>query len=149
MKSTAILLPLLCSLPTALSAPTTTDATTQQLLTAVLATYPETIAITALSEDTPARQQDLADSLNISTVENDLSAAAAAAAACADVTLLFARGTLEAGTLGTLVGPPFSQALQQKLGFLGKTLAVEGTSNYAATIVGYLTGGDKLGSAQM
>lgn len=154
MKPTA-LLPLL-SLPLAFSAPTIehslvrrANTNVNQLIAAFLKIFPLlNIAVTEIGEGITDIQQDLADSFDIDTVEDDLSSGSALTS-CADVTLLFARGTLEPGTLGTLVGPPFVQALEQQLGRLGKTLAVEGTTNYAATIGGYLTGGDRFGSAQM
>ncbi|KAG6813415.1 hypothetical protein H0H92_011394 [Tricholoma furcatifolium] len=65
---------------------------------------------------------------------------------CADVTVYFARGTGEVGTIGTIVGPPFEAALQSALA--GKTLDFEGIP-YAASIAGFLEGGDPAGAATM
>ncbi|KAK7041743.1 hypothetical protein VNI00_009032 [Paramarasmius palmivorus] len=65
---------------------------------------------------------------------------------CADVMVIFARGTTEAPPIGTLVGPPFQEALVSALG--GRSLSFQGV-NYAADIEGYLEGGDPEGSRQM
>jgi len=65
---------------------------------------------------------------------------------CADVTVFFARGTGESGTIGTIVGPPFESALQSALG--GKTLDFVGIP-YPASIAGFLEGGDPGGAATM
>ncbi|KAG6917193.1 hypothetical protein DXG01_003536 [Tephrocybe rancida] len=66
--------------------------------------------------------------------------------ACADVTVYFARGTTEPGTLGTIVGPPFQAALASALG--GRSLDFEGIP-YPANIAGFLAGGDKGGATTM
>lgn len=66
---------------------------------------------------------------------------------CADVTIVFARGTNEAGNVGVLVGPEFFDAVAIRLA-PGKTMAVQGV-NYPASIPGFLQGGDPLGSQQM
>ncbi|KAG5352960.1 hypothetical protein C0989_011750 [Termitomyces sp. Mn162] len=65
---------------------------------------------------------------------------------CADVTVLFARGTGESGTIGTIVGPPFEAALRSALA--GRSLNFEGIP-YAASIAGFLEGGDPAGAATM
>ncbi|KAF1966327.1 cutinase [Bimuria novae-zelandiae CBS 107.79] len=75
-------------------------------------------------------QQQLADATGIDTTENDL----ARNAACADVTVVFARGTVEPGNAGLFVGPPFFDALKKKLA--GRTLAVQGV-DYPATFAGF------------
>ncbi|KAJ7367362.1 cutinase [Mycena albidolilacea] len=69
-----------------------------------------------------------------------------AADACTDVIVIFARGTTEAAPIGSIVGPPFQTALQAALG--GKSLTFTGV-NYAASIAGFLEGGDPAGSATM
>lgn len=46
--------------------------------------------------------------------------------ACRAVTILFARGTTEAGNVGSSAGPPFSQALANEIG--ASNLAVQGVS---------------------
>ncbi|KAF5378733.1 hypothetical protein D9615_006874 [Tricholomella constricta] len=65
---------------------------------------------------------------------------------CADVTVYFARGTSEVGTLGSIVGPPFQRALKSALG--SRSLEFVGIK-YPATIAGFLAGGDKGGATTM
>ena len=65
---------------------------------------------------------------------------------CAPVTVIFARGTLELGNVGLLAGPPFFNALADIVG--EQKLAVQGV-DYAATIAGYLEGGDPAGAATL
>lgn len=62
---------------------------------------------------------------------------------CKPVTVIFARGTVELGNVGSLVGPPFFNALDQAIG--ADNVAVQGVP-YPASIVGYLEGGDKGGA---
>ncbi|APA13668.1 hypothetical protein SS1G_07661 [Sclerotinia sclerotiorum 1980 UF-70] len=68
------------------------------------------------------------------------------ARACTAVTVIFARGTTEIGTLGTVVGPPFLQALQSSLG--SSAVSMTGV-DYPADIPGFLEGGDSAGSQTM
>lgn len=75
----------------------------------------------------------------ISDTENGL------AGACMGTTVIFARGTLETGNVGTLAGPAFFKSLSADL---GGDLAVQGVE-YAADIPGFLVGGDPIGSATM
>lgn len=65
---------------------------------------------------------------------------------CKPYTVVFARGTLELGNVGILVGPPFFQALKDRLG--AANLAVQGVK-YDADIDGYFEGGDPAGSVEM
>lgn len=65
---------------------------------------------------------------------------------CKAVTIIFARGTTESGNVGTLVGPPFFQAVAEKIG--ADSLAVQGVE-YPADIAGFLAGGDADGSELM
>ncbi|KAJ6504645.1 cutinase [Mycena vitilis] len=69
-----------------------------------------------------------------------------AANACTDVIVIFARGTNEAVPIGSIVGPPLQTALQSALG--GKSLTFTGV-DYAASIAGFLEGGDPAGSITM
>ncbi|PQE08170.1 cutinase protein [Rutstroemia sp. NJR-2017a BVV2] len=73
-------------------------------------------------------------------------AAAGAAGACTAMTVIFARGTTEPGTLGTLTGPPFIAALSAAVG--ASQMSVQGVP-YPADVPGFLAGGDKGGSAMM
>ncbi len=65
---------------------------------------------------------------------------------CADVTVIFARGTGEASPIGSLVGPPFRTALQGAIG--GRSLNFVGV-DYPASIGGFLEGGDPNGARTM
>jgi len=65
---------------------------------------------------------------------------------CKDYTLLFARGTAEPGNVGVLAGPPFIDALKERLG--KSRLAVQGVK-YDADVEGYLTGKDSAGIANL
>ncbi|KAJ7368799.1 cutinase [Mycena albidolilacea] len=67
-------------------------------------------------------------------------------AACADVMVIFARGTTEAPPIGTVAGPPLQAALKTALG--GKSLSFQGV-DYPADIPGFLAGGDAQGSKTM
>ncbi|KAF5374194.1 hypothetical protein D9758_004593 [Tetrapyrgos nigripes] len=68
--------------------------------------------------------------------------------ACADVIVVFARGTTEPSPIGTIVGPPLQSALQAALAGRGMSLSFQGV-NYPASIAGFLEGGDPQGSATM
>ncbi|KAL9101771.1 MAG: hypothetical protein Q9163_003018 [Psora crenata] len=65
---------------------------------------------------------------------------------CKPVTVIFARGTIELGNVGSTTGPPFFNALDVIMG--ADNLAVQGV-NYPATILGYLGGGDKGGAQKL
>jgi hypothetical protein len=65
---------------------------------------------------------------------------------CAPVTVIFARGTLELGNVGSLAGPPFFNALADIID--SQNLAVQGV-DYPGTIAGYLEGGDPAGAATL
>lgn len=66
---------------------------------------------------------------------------------CKAYTVLFARGTTEPGNVGILAGPPFFEALRDRVG--KANLAVQGVNGYDADVEGYLNGGDKGGSTAM
>ncbi|KAJ6504646.1 cutinase, partial [Mycena vitilis] len=66
--------------------------------------------------------------------------------ACTDVIVFFARGTTEQAPIGSLVGPQLQTALKSALG--GKSLTFTGV-DYAASIGGFLQGGDPAGSRTM
>ncbi|KAK6438421.1 hypothetical protein LTR95_005374 [Oleoguttula sp. CCFEE 5521] len=65
---------------------------------------------------------------------------------CRAITVIFARGTFESGNVGTIVGPPFFQALANSVG--ASNVAVQGVS-YAADVDGFNMGGDAVGSRNM
>lgn len=70
-------------------------------------------------------------------------------ATCADMTVVFARGTTETGALGTLVGPPFQSAIQSAIGSASLNMMGAPAPAYAADIPGFLAGGSASGSAAM
>ena len=88
------------------------------------------MALDAVGRILTPLQQRLADSVGIDTQRDDL----ARNAPCADVTVVFARGTTEPGNVGLVTGPPFFDALSEQLG--SKTLAVQGVE-YPATFAGF------------
>lgn len=68
------------------------------------------------------------------------------ARACSKVTVIFARGTTELGSLGSAVGPPFLTALQSAFG--ASAVTMNGVT-YAADTSGFVAGGDPAGSRTM
>jgi cutinase len=68
--------------------------------------------------------------------------------ACRAVTVIYARGTSQAGNVGdpAAVGPLFFNSLASRLGV--SNLAVQGVT-YSASIAGFLVGGDVAGSRTM
>ena len=62
---------------------------------------------------------------------------------CKPITVIYARGTIELGNVGDLVGPPFFNDLYGLIG--ADNIAVQGV-DYPATIAGYLIGGDPGGA---
>ncbi|KAK3197292.1 hypothetical protein GRF29_1536g1288076, partial [Pseudopithomyces chartarum] len=84
-------------------------------------------------------QRPLASSNSFAGNQNDI-----IDATCKPVTLLFAKGTTEDGSMGALVGPPLAQALGLAIG--ADNLAVQGV-DYDASVEGFLTGGDPRGIA--
>lgn len=66
-------------------------------------------------------------------------------APCKPLTVIFARGTSEAGNVGSVAGPPFFKALDSAL---PSQVNVQGV-DYAATWNGAFSGGDAAGSRTM
>ncbi|KAL0944833.1 cutinase [Colletotrichum truncatum] len=87
-------------------------------------------ALDAVGKILTPLQQGLAESAGLETTANDLERNSA----CADITVIFARGTTEPGNLGLVTGPPFMDALKERLG--GRSLAVQGVQ-YPATFAGF------------
>ncbi|KAH8842829.1 hypothetical protein MCOR27_009387 [Pyricularia oryzae] len=69
-----------------------------------------------------------------------------AAGPCADMTIVFARGTTERGNVGTVVGPPLLDAVKQLSN--GLDVNMQGV-DYPADVRGFMQGGDPQGSARM
>ncbi|KAF3763112.1 family 5 carbohydrate esterase [Cryphonectria parasitica EP155] len=89
-----------------------------------------------------AGDEALALALGYSTTYNDLTDGE-----CADVTLIFARGTDEPGNVGALVGPEFYSALQSALG--STTSIFQGVNDYDASVTQYLEGGSTTAASDM
>lgn len=112
-------------------------------LAQIVALFPVNIVVNSLTGLITTGEQGLAVLAHSSTTENDL----VGGAACADITVIFARGTTEAGNVGLLVGPPFFDALKAAMGGSAK-LAVQGV-DYPADVEGFLKGGDEGGSQKL
>ncbi|KAF5374188.1 hypothetical protein D9758_004595 [Tetrapyrgos nigripes] len=67
---------------------------------------------------------------------------------CADVIVIFARGTTEVAPIGSTVGPALQAALGIALAPRGLSLSFRGV-DYPANIAGFLAGGDPQGSRTM
>lgn len=78
---------------------------------------------------------------SLSTTRNDI-----VDGACKEVTVIFARGTTEAGNVGSLAGPPFFNALVADLS--NAEVAVQGV-DYPADVIGFLAGGSSAGASTM
>lgn len=105
--------------PIAASLPLSKRFDANALLKEVLDAFPLNILVNDIQETVVNGLQDVAGGLDIDTTQD-------AGAACADVTVLFARGTDEPGNVGVLAGPAFFQAIEDTAG--GK-VAVQGTDN--------------------
>ena len=99
------------------------------------------LTASALPITTTSSPADLVVRDNFDVTRNDL-----VNGVCAPVTVIFARGTLELGNVGSLAGPPFFNALTDIIG--EQNLGVQGV-DYGATIAGYLEGGDPAGAATL
>lgn len=84
-----------------------------------------------------ASDNDVEKRYSSGSTANDLSGA------CRAITIIFARGTTEAGNVGSIAGPPFFQALNSRRG--ANNVAVQGV-NYAADPAGFFEGGDPAGA---
>lgn len=104
--------------------------------------FPVDVSIDVATSVIAAAGQTLATVLGYSTTSNDLTNGE-----CADVTLIFARGTAEPGNVGSLVGPEFNDALASALG--GSSLAFQGVNDYDATVTEYLEGGSPTAATNM
>lgn len=87
-------------------------------------------ALDAVAKILTPLQQLMANSAEIDTSADDMTGNTP----CADITVIFARGTTEPGNVGLVTGPPFFDAIKEQLS--GKTLAVQGV-NYPASFAGF------------
>jgi hypothetical protein len=114
---------------------------TSTLLSMLLALSASALPTTSISRRDSSANTGLVVRDNWSVTRNDL-----VNGGCSPVTIIFARGTLELGNVGSLAGPPFFNALTDMIG--ASNVAVQGV-NYGATIIGYLEGGDPAGASTM
>lgn len=98
--------------------------------------------ITAVVDTLTDFEQTIADLTGDQTTYNELGGGA-----CTEYTVIFARGTSEPGNVGILVGPPLFAALESRVG--RSALTIQGVNDYAASVQGYLEGGDPAGSEEM
>ncbi|KAJ5871963.1 uncharacterized protein N7529_004316 [Penicillium soppii] len=111
--------------------------------------------LNTLLDHLPIVSQSLVDGTSVITTFDKLLGALTGAqetyneaeGACKEWTVVFARGTAEPGNVGVLVGPPLFDALLEKFG--SSALTIQGVNNYAASVKGYLAGGDAAGSKEM
>jgi len=94
--------------------------------------------LTSLVAGTPIFRRDLATS----NTQNDLKNGSP----CKALTIIFARGTVEAGNVGARIGPPLFSAVANITG--AANLAAQGV-DYSADIFGFLAGGSGSGSTTM
>lgn len=112
------------------------------MLSLITELYPVNILVKDITDSITEADVAFGELAGYQTIENDVEQGK-----CADIVIIFARGTTEAGNVGSLVGPPFFDAVKEQLG--GKTLAMQGVNNYSATVTEYLQGGSPSGSANM
>lgn len=113
------------------------------LLSLIATLFPVNVALQDVTDLISIAEQALANALGIDTTQNGL----ASGFTCATMTIVFARGTTEAGNIGAVVGPEFFSAVQSQLGG-GKTVSMQGVA-YPASVPGFLAGGDAGGSQTM
>ena len=123
------------------------SAPLNQFLSLVVKLFPVNIAVDDVDNFLSVSEQALATAVGIDTSEDDLANVPNVGSNCSDMTVIFARGTTEAGNVGALVGPPFFDAIRAKIGSQA-TVAVQGV-DYPADIQGFLAGGDSGGSQTM
>lgn len=146
-----LVLPIL-SLVSGLPAPATVGAAIEQrqgtAINVLLAFISQLFPVNVLIEDIDGLIENaetvFAKIAGFDTTEDDLTAGK-----CGDVVVVYARGTTEPGSVGSLVGPPFFTAVRKRLTTKGKTLAVQGVDDYEADVTGFLQGGDAKGSRRM
>lgn len=115
------------------------------LLALVLQLFPISVLVQDMGGLVMDAETTFAEIAGFATTENDL----LDFSSCADVVVVFARGTSEPGNVGSLVGPPFFAELRRRLSARGMSLAVQGVDDYAADVEGFLEGGEAKGSQRM
>ena len=116
--------------------------TVKEILSAAVSLLPVQLTIKTIEGVIQVAEEYIALFLGLSTIENDV-----VQGRCADLTIIYARGTGETGNVGAVVGPPFFLAVADSMGGR-ENIALQGV-DYAATAQGFLDGGDKAGSKTM
>lgn len=119
--------------------------TVNEVLAYIADLFPVNMILADVTDVITDADEVLATLLGWDTSEDDLTKGSS----CADVLIVFARGTAEPGDVGALVGPPFFEAAESQLKAVGKSLAVQGVDDYDASVEGFLEGGDPDGSQRM
>lgn len=117
------------------------------LLALVLQLFPISVLVQDMGGLVMDAETTFAEVAGFAMTENDL--LNSPSSPCADVVVVFARGTSEPGNVGSLVGPPFFAELRRRLSARGMSLAVQGVDDYVADVEGFLEGGDVKGSQRM
>ncbi|KAH7130966.1 cutinase-domain-containing protein [Dactylonectria macrodidyma] len=141
MNLFTFLLPLLASTARAHPSSERQSFKTTQFISRLDELFPEDSTIYSNETALMETWVSLKEEFNINAQEDALSQRK-----CADITVVFAKGTTEIGNVGVLTGPAFLDALKTKAG--RRTVAMQGVA-YAANMTGYLLGGDPHGSLQM
>lgn len=148
MKASALLVSLLSAL--AVTLPTTAPPSSyprtlrirqdwdqiNEALALILDIFPLNVALKDAQFLLSTAEGVLATAFGITTSETSLSAYPVPP--CADLTIIYARGTTEPGNVGVLVGPWFFDTVEEKLGGRA-SVGVQGVE-YPATVDGYLEG---------
>jgi hypothetical protein len=115
--------------------------------------FPVNLVITEVFSLITAAETAFADIYGYATSEDDL----VSGNGCGDILIVFARGVTEPGNVGALVGPPFFNAVRERLAAINERtgnktelkLAAQGVDPYEATVEEFLKGGDSGGSTRM
>lgn len=99
-----------------------------QFLAKIVELFPVNVAVTDICGALTAGEQVLGSAFGLQSTQNSNG--------CADVTIVFARGTCDPGNVGTLVGPPIINAIKSAIGS-SKSVTVQGVP-YPASVDGYL-----------
>lgn len=139
------LLPLAALLATSLAAPTPSEGVSFPITDLIdsdltVEEYAQELESGSVSKRTLSKRQ------YDGTTYNQLTDAGSA---CRDITVIYARGTTQAGNVGDVgsEGPTFFNAIASRLGGTSR-LAIQGVT-YPASVFGFLAGGDAAGATTM
>lgn len=102
------------------------------------------IAVIAADKVIGLAETKAGELMGVETTRDDL-----ADGLCGDVMVLFARGTVEPGNVGSMVGPQFRDALKGTLA--GRDVSFTGVNGtyYPASIADYFSGGPDEGAQEL